>query len=137
MTTTPGSFTFFSQDGLDTIFWGFVFVLAGTLLALLGIAHFAFSILGAIAAIIGWLFAVMGMSSLRRDYRTESPNKRTISSTATSICSNTNLSNMWGSFDVRSSISKMVLPRRPKVHLRKKINPKIFSLFKRVTWIDL
>lgn len=72
MTTTPGSFTFFSQDGLDTIFWGFVFILVGTLLALLGIAHFAFSILGAIAAIIGWLFAIMGMSSLRRDYRTES-----------------------------------------------------------------
>jgi hypothetical protein len=70
MTTTPGSFTFFSQDGLDTIFWGFVFVLGGTLLALLGIAHFAFSILGAIAAIIGWIFAIMGMSSLRRDYRT-------------------------------------------------------------------
>ncbi len=62
-------FQIMSQDGLDTLFWGFVLVLAGTLLALLGIAHVAFSILGAIAAIVGWLLAVMGVSALRRDYR--------------------------------------------------------------------
>jgi hypothetical protein len=65
MTSMPS----FSQDGLDTLYWGFVLLLTGALLSLLVIAHIAFAIIGAVFAIIGWVISIMGMSALRRDYR--------------------------------------------------------------------
>lgn len=59
----------FSQDGLDTLYWGFLLLLVGSLMSLLVIAHLAFAIIGAVFAIIGWVICVMGISALRRDYR--------------------------------------------------------------------
>ena len=47
------SFQMFSQDGLDTIFWGFVLLLVGSLMSVLAIVHIAFAIVGAIMALIG------------------------------------------------------------------------------------
>jgi len=63
------SFPTFSQDGLDTLFWGFVLVLVGALTSILAIANGVFLILGAIISIIGWVINLMGLSALRRDYR--------------------------------------------------------------------
>jgi len=63
------SFQMFSQDGLDTIFWGFVLLLVGSLMSILAVVNLAFAIVGAIIALIGWLISVMGVSALRRDYR--------------------------------------------------------------------
>jgi len=59
----------FSQDGLDTLYWGFILLLAGSLLSLLVIANVAFAIVGAVFSIIGWVICIMGISALRRDYR--------------------------------------------------------------------
>jgi hypothetical protein len=64
------AFPSFSQDGLDTLYWGFLLLLAGSLMSLLVIAHVAFAIVGAVFSIIGWVICVMGISALRRDYRT-------------------------------------------------------------------
>jgi hypothetical protein len=61
--------SFSSEDGLDTLFWGFALLLVGSLTSILVFAHFAFAILGAVIAIIGWLLCIMGVSALRRDYR--------------------------------------------------------------------
>jgi hypothetical protein len=63
------SFQIMSQDGLDTMFWGFALTLFGALLSILAIAHIAFAIVGAVVQLIGWVFSIMGVSALRRDYR--------------------------------------------------------------------
>ena len=59
----------FSQDGLDTLFWGFVVLLVGSFMSLLVIANGAFGLVGIVLAILGWFICIMGISSLRRDYR--------------------------------------------------------------------
>lgn len=66
------SMSFFSQDGLDTIFWGFALLLVGSLLGMVGIIgqNGVVAILGALIQLIGWLLCIMGVSALRRDYRT-------------------------------------------------------------------
>jgi hypothetical protein len=63
------SFQMFSQDGLDTLYWGFILLLAGSLTSILALVNGAFLILGAIISIIGWVICIMGVSALRRDYR--------------------------------------------------------------------
>ena len=68
MSTT--SLSFFSQDGLDTLFWGFALLLLGSILSIVGaLASGAVLVLGAIIQLIGWLMCVMGVSALRKDYR--------------------------------------------------------------------
>ena len=59
----------FSQDGLDTLYWGFMLLLTGSLLSILVIAHIAFALIGTVFALLGWVICVMGISALRRDYR--------------------------------------------------------------------
>lgn len=61
--------SFTSQDGLDNLFWGSLLVTIGTVLAILGIVHWAFSVFAGIIALIGWFLNLMGISALRRDYR--------------------------------------------------------------------
>jgi len=69
MSTT--SLSFFSQDGLDTLFWGFALLLFGSILSIVGaLASGAVLLLGAIIQLIGWLLCIMGVSALRKDYRT-------------------------------------------------------------------
>lgn len=63
------SMSFMSEDGLDTLFWGFVLLIVGAIMSVLVIAHVAFAIVGVVFYIIGFLFCLMGVSNLRKDYR--------------------------------------------------------------------
>ena len=60
---------FTSEDGLDTLFWGFALLILGPFISILVFVNIAFLILGAIISIVGYLICIMGVSALRRDYR--------------------------------------------------------------------